>query len=68
MPCILVTFDKEQIVVWKGKHYKPVENADFLPERELFDSPEGDVVSSAERCDSLDDNSSQKEYYSGDDE
>lgn len=68
VPCILVTFDKEQIVVWKGKDYKPVENADFLPERELFDSPEGDVVSSAERCDSSDDNISQKDYYSGDDE
>ena len=68
MPCILVTFDKEQIVVWKGKDYKPVENADFLPERELFDSPEGDVVPSAEQCVSSDDNSSQKDYSSGDDE
>ncbi|XP_024197417.1 CRS2-associated factor 1, mitochondrial, partial [Rosa chinensis] len=68
VPCILVTFDKEQIVVWKGKDYKPVEDAYFLPEQELFDSPESDVVSGAERWDSSDDNSSQTEYYSGDDE
>ncbi|KAL6130810.1 hypothetical protein ACLB2K_069189 [Fragaria x ananassa] len=68
VPCILVTFDKEQIVVWKGKDYKPVQDAYFLPERECFDSPEGDAVSGAEHCESSDDNNSQTEYYSGDDE
>ncbi|KAF8053508.1 hypothetical protein N665_1410s0011 [Sinapis alba] len=25
VPCILVTFDKEQVVIWRGKEYKPIE-------------------------------------------
>lgn len=29
MPCILVTFDKEQIVVWRGEDYKPLEEGQF---------------------------------------
>lgn len=38
VPCILVTFEKEQIVVWRGKNYKPSEDGCFLPERDSFDS------------------------------
>lgn len=53
MPCILVTFEKEQIVVWRGKDYEPVEDGYFLPEREIFDDPVGDLVCS-EDSDSLD--------------
>ncbi|KAL9271967.1 CRS2-associated factor 1, mitochondrial-like protein [Drosera capensis] len=40
VPCILVTFEKEQIVVWRGKNYKPSEDGFFLPERDSFDSVE----------------------------
>ncbi|PQP92877.1 CRS2-associated factor 1 mitochondrial [Prunus yedoensis var. nudiflora] len=65
VPCILVTFEKEQIVVWRGKDYKPLEDGYFLPDRELFDSPEGDLVSGEEGCGNSDGNSSEKEFYSG---
>lgn len=37
VPCILVTFDKEQIVIWRGNDYKPHEGGIFLTERESFD-------------------------------
>lgn len=39
VPCILVTFEKEQIVIWRGKHYKPKEDGFLLPDREIFDDP-----------------------------
>lgn len=47
VPCILVTFDKEQIVVWRGKDYMPIEDGFFLRERESFDDPVTDMVQSA---------------------
>ncbi|OMO78687.1 hypothetical protein CCACVL1_14188 [Corchorus capsularis] len=50
VPCILVTFEKEQIVVWRGKDYKPPEDGHFFTNRETFDDPSGD----AERFDSSD--------------
>jgi hypothetical protein len=28
VPCILVTFDKEQVVIWRGKDYKPPKEDD----------------------------------------
>lgn len=65
MPCILVTFEKEQIVVWRGKDYKPLEDGYFLPDRELFDNPEGDLVSGKEGCGNSDGSSSEKEFDSG---
>ncbi|KAJ0803335.1 putative RNA-binding, CRM domain, YhbY-like superfamily, CRS2-associated factor, plant [Helianthus annuus] len=37
VPCILVTFEKEQIVIWRGKDYKPKEDGCFLVDRESFD-------------------------------
>ncbi|XP_022757153.1 CRS2-associated factor 1, mitochondrial [Durio zibethinus] len=37
VPCILVTFEKEQIVVWRGKDYKPPEDGSFFTNQEFFD-------------------------------
>ncbi|KAL7158594.1 hypothetical protein ABFS83_02G154700 [Erythranthe nasuta] len=37
VPCVLVTFEKEQIVIWRGENYKPAEGGYFLEERELYD-------------------------------
>ncbi|VVB06785.1 unnamed protein product [Arabis nemorensis] len=31
VPCILVTFDKEQVVIWRGKDYKPPEDEGEYP-------------------------------------
>lgn len=45
VPCILVTFEKEQIVVWRGKDYKPKEDGFFLPDREMFDDRNDSLVS-----------------------
>ncbi|CAN1792959.1 CRS2-associated factor 1, mitochondrial [Linum perenne] len=44
VPCILVTFEKEQIVVWRGNDYKPPEDGYLYTNREFFDDPEGDVA------------------------
>ena len=37
VPCIPVTFDKEQIVVWRGKDYKPPEDGYFAADQESAD-------------------------------
>ncbi|XP_076903484.1 CRS2-associated factor 1, mitochondrial-like [Bidens hawaiensis] len=42
VPCILVTFEKEQIVIWRGKDYKPKDGGCFLMDREFFDKSETD--------------------------
>ena len=73
VPCILVTFEKEQIVVWRGKDYKPVEDGYFLPDRESFDDPDdspsdGSFVCGEEGRDSVDGTRGQQDFYSGDDE
>ena len=73
VPCILVTFEKEQIVVWRGKDYKPVEDGYFLPDHESFDdmdgsSSDGSLVCGEEGCDSVDGTRGQQDFYSGDDE
>ncbi|KAL6569444.1 hypothetical protein OROMI_013958 [Orobanche minor] len=44
VPCTLVTFEKEQIVIWRGENYKPGEGGYFLQERELFDDPDDDSL------------------------
>ncbi|CAA7017334.1 unnamed protein product [Microthlaspi erraticum] len=31
VPCILVTFDKEQVVIWRGQDYKPPKDTDSIP-------------------------------------
>ncbi|XP_023732950.1 CRS2-associated factor 1, mitochondrial [Lactuca sativa] len=41
VPCILVTFEKEQIVIWRGKDYNPKEGGCFLMSREFFDIDSG---------------------------
>lgn len=48
VPCILVTFEKEQIVVWKGKEYTPIKDGFFLTERELFDDDAAESPNSSE--------------------
>ncbi|CAI0470565.1 unnamed protein product [Linum tenue] len=44
VPCVLVTFEKEQIVVWRGNDYKPPEDGHVYSSREFFDDPEGDMM------------------------
>ncbi|KAL3829605.1 hypothetical protein ACJIZ3_018407 [Penstemon smallii] len=65
VPCILVTFDKEQIVIWRGKDYKPSQGGYFLTERELFDDPNDDSSNPATENESTDDGQSQTDFYSG---
>ncbi|KAL3649505.1 hypothetical protein CASFOL_005908 [Castilleja foliolosa] len=48
VPCILVTFEKEQIVIWRGKNYKPEQGGYFLKERELFDDSDDDPSNGGE--------------------
>ncbi|KAK4266756.1 hypothetical protein QN277_023635 [Acacia crassicarpa] len=45
VPCILVTFDKEQIVVWRGADYKPSEDGYSLTHRELFNDSDDNLAS-----------------------
>ncbi|KAF7825966.1 CRS2-associated factor 1, mitochondrial [Senna tora] len=54
VPCILVTFEKEQIVVWRGKNYKPPQDGYFLTDREIFDDSDGNSISGEEAHDKLD--------------
>lgn len=68
VPCILVTFEKEQIVVWRGKDYKhPGDDGQFFTHRELFDDPENDSACGVEE-EVMGDSSSQQDFCSGDDE
>ncbi|KAM7472141.1 hypothetical protein LguiA_010324 [Lonicera macranthoides] len=59
VPCILVTFDKEQIVIWRGKDYKPIEDGYFVTDRESFDALEGNSEIDTKEHGSPDDNHSQ---------
>ncbi|QCE02571.1 RNA-binding [Vigna unguiculata] len=43
VPCILVTFENEQVVVWRGKDYKPSKDGYFLKDRESFDDDNDDL-------------------------
>ncbi|XP_068479182.1 CRS2-associated factor 1, mitochondrial isoform X2 [Phaseolus vulgaris] len=43
VPCIPVTFENEQVVVWRGKDYKPPKDGYFLKDRESFDDDNGDL-------------------------
>ncbi|KAL2336201.1 hypothetical protein Fmac_010647 [Flemingia macrophylla] len=53
VPCILVTFDNEQVVVWRGKDYNPPkDDGCFLKDRESFD--DDDVYSEKEELVSKD--------------
>lgn len=46
VPCVLVTFDKEQIVILRGKDYKPPEDGQFFVGREYFDNPDDNSICS----------------------
>lgn len=43
VPCILVTFENEQVVVWRGKDYKPPKDGHFLKDRESFEDGNDDL-------------------------
>jgi len=43
VPCILVTFENEQVVIWRGKDYKPPKDGYFLKDRESFDDDNDDL-------------------------
>ncbi|CAI9785987.1 unnamed protein product [Fraxinus pennsylvanica] len=66
VPCILVTFEKEQIVIWRGKDYKPTHEGYFLTERESFSDPEDDLVSLAYGNKTGDDTQTENNFDSGD--
>ncbi|OWM64984.1 CRS2-associated factor 1, mitochondrial [Punica granatum] len=69
VPCILVTFEKEQIVVWRGKDYKPPEDGYYpLDDWELCASSNKDKVSSSGGVDQSYVSTSNEEFYSGDDD
>ncbi|XP_028769127.1 CRS2-associated factor 1, mitochondrial [Neltuma alba] len=57
VPCILVTFDKEQIVVWRGADFNPPEDGYSFTHRELFDDSDDNLTSGEEACDKFDDRS-----------
>ncbi|KAK3006505.1 hypothetical protein RJ639_017594 [Escallonia herrerae] len=65
VPCVLVTFDKEQIVIWRGKDYVPGEDGYFLKDRETFDNQDGDLVISSWTRDNPDNSRSQIDFDSG---
>ncbi|KAL2892318.1 CRS2-associated factor 1 mitochondrial [Bienertia sinuspersici] len=44
VPCIPVTFMKEQIVVWRGPSYQPVEDDFYRTERQSFGKSVDDLV------------------------
>ncbi|KAI4354951.1 hypothetical protein L6164_003771 [Bauhinia variegata] len=52
VPCVLVTFEKEQIVIWRGKDYKPPEDGYFVTDRESFDDFDDNLTSGEEGIDS----------------
>ncbi|KAK3035624.1 hypothetical protein RJ639_033152 [Escallonia herrerae] len=65
VPCVLVTFDKEQIVIWRGKDYVPGEDGYFLKDRETFGHQDGDLVISSWTRDNPDNSRSQIDFDSG---
>lgn len=70
VPCVLVTFEKEQIVVWRGKDFKPREKSKSLSGREIFemDEPNSTFIYSVDSLEVSGDTNCQQEFYSGDDE
>lgn len=66
VPCILVTFGKEQIVIWRGKDYTPTHDGYFLTERESFSDPEDDLASRACGNKTGDDSQTENNFDSGD--
>ncbi|KAL2511374.1 CRS2-associated factor 1 [Abeliophyllum distichum] len=66
VPCILVTFEKEQIVIWRGRDYKPTHEGYFLTERESFSDTDDDLTSRADRNKTGDDTQAENNFDSGD--
>ncbi|WCJ23121.1 CRS2-associated factor 1 chloroplastic [Euphorbia peplus] len=76
VPCIPVTFEKEQVVVWRGKDYKSreqEEEQDFV-NRASFDDAESDDIGSEDQPESFSSDScatdeiNHQEFFSGDDD
>ncbi|GER31277.1 RNA-binding CRS1 / YhbY (CRM) domain-containing protein [Striga asiatica] len=67
VPCTLVTFEKEQIVIWRGINYKPAEGGYFLKEREIFEGPDDDDdrANDPHGNETTDFEHDKAEYYSG---
>ncbi|XP_050237437.1 CRS2-associated factor 1, mitochondrial isoform X2 [Mercurialis annua] len=69
VPCVLVTFQKEQIVVWRGNDYKPPEDGrELFMDRQSFDDAESNVDHSKDSYSSKENNDDHLEYYSGGDD
>ncbi|XP_030511448.2 CRS2-associated factor 1, mitochondrial [Rhodamnia argentea] len=66
VPCILVTFEKEQIVVWRGQDYKPLEDVQFPMDWD--ESPNGTLLVGVEDVRSSDSSSNKQWLSSSDDE
>ncbi|KZV16523.1 hypothetical protein F511_25996 [Dorcoceras hygrometricum] len=66
VPCILVTFEKEQIVIWRGKDYKPAQGGYFPNARELFDDSDGNLSSSSNGNESIAADQDQTDFDSND--
>lgn len=60
-----MTFEKEQIVVWRGKDYKPVEDGFLLPDREMFDDTHDDIGQVVDENDTKDDLQGPQDFDSG---
>lgn len=66
VPCILVTFEKEQIVVWRGNDYKPpLDSGCFLTVRESFNDGEGEGSTNCVDEGDFDDDYCEGDFHSG---
>ncbi|CAI9101657.1 OLC1v1039029C2 [Oldenlandia corymbosa var. corymbosa] len=66
VPCILVTFDKEQIVVWRGEDYKPAMDEFSLLDKEIFNDTHHDMDQPVDENDIADDLEVPQDFDSGD--
>lgn len=66
VPCILVTFEKEQIVVWRGQDYKPLEDVQFPMEWD--ENPNSKSLDGTEGVCSSDSSSNEQWLSSSDDD
>ncbi|KAL3536899.1 hypothetical protein ACH5RR_000265 [Cinchona calisaya] len=53
VPCILVTFEKEQIFIWRGRDCKSKEEGFFVSDRQVVDDPHDDMVQPVDETDDL---------------
>lgn len=66
VPCILVTFQKEQIVIWRGKDYQPSVAGYFFNIKETFDDSEDDSSNPADQDERTDESQGQSDFESAD--